>query len=56
MTIKVKVAIGNEFGDLGGKMVSEEKVFTSIVDFNAFVEMQKEFDAEDEILEVKWEC
>lgn len=55
MTITATVVVGFEFGT-NGKQVTENKVFTNIVDFNAFMASKKDFDAEDEVLSVKWDC
>lgn len=55
MTITATVLVGLEFGT-EGKPVVEKKVFTNAVDFQAFMNLQREFDAEDEVLKVEWEC
>ena len=55
MTITAKVQVGFEFGP-GSKPVTESKVFTSQVDFDKFVMLLKEFDAEDEIVSVEFDC
>jgi hypothetical protein len=55
MTITATVKVGFEFGT-SGRMVTETKVFTSMVDYQAFMSLKKEFDAEDEVINVKWDC
>lgn len=55
MTITVKINAGLEFGT-SGKPVIESKVFTNSVDFQAFMEIQRDFDAEDEIVSVNFDC
>ena len=55
MTITVKTNNGMEFGT-SGKMLVGIKVFTSQVDFDTFLTLMKEFDAEDEILGVHFDC
>ena len=55
MKITATVNVGLEFGT-DGNMVTESKVFTSVVDFEKFMAMQREFDTEDEVVSVKWEC
>ena len=56
MTITATVKIGTEFGTFGGKDVTESKVFTSIVDYQRWLGTMRQFDAEDEIVSVKWDC
>lgn len=55
MTITATVNVGLEFGT-EGKMVTESKIFASVVDFEKFMSIQREFEAEDEVVSVKWEC
>lgn len=55
MTITVTVNVGLEF-ETSGKMVTETKVFDNSVDFQSFMAIQREFDAEDDVVSVKWEC
>lgn len=55
MSITVKVFVGLEFGT-DGKPVTEDKVFSNSVDFQSFMTLKKEFNAEDEVLSVKWDC
>ena len=56
MTITATVKIGTEFGAFGGKDVTEAKVFTTIADYERWLGMMRQFDAEDEIVSVKWDC
>jgi hypothetical protein len=55
MKITAIISIGLEFGT-DGNVVTESKTFTSIVEFESFMASKREFDAEDEVLSVKWEC
>ena len=55
MTIIATVNVGREFGN-AGKMVTEDKVFTNLVDFDKFMATLRDFDAEDEVVSVKWDC
>lgn len=55
MTITVKTNDGLEFGTTG-QMIVGTKVFTSQVDFDTFLTTLIEFDAEDEILSVNYDC
>ena len=55
MTITVTINVGMEFGT-SGKMVTETKVFDSIVDFNTYQHLLKEFDDSDSIVSVAWDC
>ena len=56
MTITATVKIGTEFGVFGGKDVTEAKVFTTIADYERWLRTMRQFDAEDEIVSVKWDC
>ena len=56
MKITATVKIGAEFGSFGGKDVTETKVFTSIADYERWLSMMRQFDAEDEIVSVNWDC
>ena len=56
MTITATVKIGTEFGAFGGKDVTEAKVFTTIADYERWLGTMRQFDAEDEIVSVKWDC
>ena len=56
MKITATVKIGTEFGSFGGKDVTETKVFTNIADYDRWLCMMRQFDAEDEIVSVKWDC
>ena len=56
MKITATVKIGTEFGSFGGSDVTETKVFTTIVDYERWIRTMQEFDAEDEIVSVKWDC
>ena len=56
MKITATVKIGTEFGSFGGKDVTEAKVFTNIADYERWLCTIRQFDAEDEIVSVKWDC
>jgi hypothetical protein len=55
MTITVKHVDGYEFGDKNYPVI-ETEVFLNRVDFDRFVQLKKEFDAEDEIVSVHFDC
>ena len=55
MTITVTQSVGTEFGT-SGSVVTETKVFNSLVDFNTFVSVLRSFDAENEIVSVHFDC
>jgi hypothetical protein len=55
MAITVTVNVGLDFGT-SGKMVTETKVFDSIVDFNTYQNLLKEFDDSASIVSVAWDC
>jgi hypothetical protein len=55
MTITVTINAGREFG-ADGKPVHETKVFTSTVDFQAYVRLLESFDAADEIVSTHFDC
>jgi hypothetical protein len=55
MTITVKHISGYEFSDKKYP-ITEIEVFSNRVDFDRFVRFKKEFDAEDEIISVHFDC
>ena len=55
MKITATIITGREFGT-SGKVMTTEKVFTSLVAWNKYLTMLREFDAEDEIVSVSWDC
>lgn len=57
MTITVKQITGYLFGEKrNGDEVVETKTFTSQVDFNSFMQTLEQFDAQDEIVSVHFDC